>query len=190
RPPRHHVIEGHRDVGAEDPLDLGSALGGEGAAAAVYVTLKLHTVVVHPAEPLEREHLKATRIGEERTIPAHEAMQGPELLDDLLAGPHVQVVAIREHQRRADAAEVVRGERPDGPLSPDRHEHGRLDRAVGEGEGAGAGGAAGGVDDEFEHALLNAERGSRNAEQALVLPCRVPRSEFRVHMTTIASPYE
>src|SRR5207244_12961888 len=95
------MIERHRDVGAEHPLDLRGALRREGATAAVHVALKLHAVVVHPAESLEREHLEATRIGEQRTIPTHEAMQGSELLDHLLAGPHMQVVGIREHQRRA-----------------------------------------------------------------------------------------
>src|SRR5207249_8866849 len=81
----HHMIERHRNVGAERPLDLRGALRREGAAAAVYVTLKLHAVVVDTAEPLEREHLEPTRIGEQRTIPTHEAMQGSQLLNHLLA---------------------------------------------------------------------------------------------------------
>src|SRR2546426_2899253 len=41
RPPRHHVIERHRDVGAENPLDLRGALGGERASTAVHVALEL-----------------------------------------------------------------------------------------------------------------------------------------------------
>src|SRR5207249_11984368 len=109
------MIERHRNVGAEHPLDLRGALWREGAAAAVYVTLKLHAVVVHPAESLEREHLEATRIGEERTIPTHEAMQGSQLLDHLLAGPHMQVIGIREHQSRAGVTEIVGRERPHRP---------------------------------------------------------------------------
>jgi len=145
------MIERHRDVGAERPLDLRGALRREGAAAAVHVALKLDAVVVNPAESLEREHLEATRIGEQRTIPTHEAMQGSELLDHLLAGPHMQVVGIREHQRRARVTEIVGRERPHRALSSDRHEHGRLDRAVGEGKRAGAGGAGGGVEREVEH---------------------------------------
>ena len=184
------MVERHRDVGAENPLDLRGALGGERASTAVHVALELDASFVHATKAFEREHLKAPRIGEQRTVPGHEPVQGPELLHHLLAGPHVQVIRVREHQGRAYAAEIVGRQGAHRPLRADRHEHRRLDRAVGKGEGAGAGRAAGGVDDEFEHALLNAERGSRNAEQALVLPFRVPRSEFRVHMTTIASPYE
>src|SRR3989454_8483074 len=83
-------------------------------------------------------------------------------------------------------------QRADRPLCPNGHEGRSLDRAVGEDEPTGASGAAGGVEREFEHgsADVNAESGSRNAEQVLALPFRVPRSHFRVHVTAIASPYE
>src|SRR5207247_10913189 len=114
--------ERHRDVGAEHPLDLGSALVGEGAAAAVYVTLKLHTVLVQAARPLKREHLKPARIGEQRTIPAHEAVQRTELFDHLLARPHVQVVRISQHKCRAGGAEMDGGQRLRGTLSTFRDE--------------------------------------------------------------------
>src|SRR2546422_7730 len=94
-----HVVERHRDVRAERPLDLDRALGGEEAARAVQVALELDAVVAHPAEPLVASTSSSNMV-------------------------------------------------------------------------------------------LNAERGSRNAEQAPVLPFRVPRSHFRVHMTAIPSPYE
>src|SRR5205807_4603516 len=65
RSPRHHMVERHRDVGAERPLDLRGAHRREGAAAAVYMTLKLLPVVVHPAESLERERSEERRVGKE-----------------------------------------------------------------------------------------------------------------------------
>src|SRR2546426_5962090 len=61
RPPRHHVIERHRDVGAENPLDLRGALGGERASTAVHVALELDAAFVHATKAFEREHLKADR---------------------------------------------------------------------------------------------------------------------------------
>src|SRR5207245_11309979 len=63
-----HVVERHRDVGAEGPLDLGGALGREEAARAVHVALELDAVVAHAAESREREHLEAARVGEERAV--------------------------------------------------------------------------------------------------------------------------
>jgi len=54
------VVERHRNIGAQRPLDLRGALGRERAAAAVDVALELDARLVHAAEPLEREHLEAS----------------------------------------------------------------------------------------------------------------------------------
>ncbi len=53
RAPGHHMVEGHRDVGAQGPLDLRGALGREPAAAAVHVALELDAVLVYAPEALE-----------------------------------------------------------------------------------------------------------------------------------------
>ena len=66
---RHHVIERHRDVGAQRPLDLHRALGGERAVGAVDVALELDAVLGDLPEPLEREDLEAARVGEHRAAP-------------------------------------------------------------------------------------------------------------------------
>ena len=55
----HDVVERHGDVGAEGPLDLHGALGGERALGAVHVALELDAVLRDAAEPLEREDLEA-----------------------------------------------------------------------------------------------------------------------------------
>src|SRR5438094_9629346 len=68
RAPGHHVVEGHRDVGAQGPLDLRGALRREPAAAAVDVTLELDAVLVHAPEARERAYLEADRIGQQRPI--------------------------------------------------------------------------------------------------------------------------
>src|SRR5256885_7061829 len=47
--------------------------------------------------------LEAARVREQRPIPTHEAMQRPELRHHLLARTHMQVIGVREHQRRARA---------------------------------------------------------------------------------------
>jgi hypothetical protein len=47
------MIERHRDVGAEGPLNLGGALGREEAARAVHVALELDALVADLAEALE-----------------------------------------------------------------------------------------------------------------------------------------
>ena len=124
------MVERHRHVRAEGPLDLGRALRGEDAAAAVHVTLKLDAVIGYAAEALEREHLEAAGVRQQRPVPGHEPVQAAELRDDVLAGPHVQVVGVGEHHPGPDGLQIAGRQRPHGALRADGHEDGRLDRAV------------------------------------------------------------
>ena len=57
-------------------------------------------------------------------------MDPAELLHDVLAGPEVQVVGVREDDVGAERANLVGMERLDGALRPDGHERGRADVAV------------------------------------------------------------
>ena len=125
------MVERHRDVGAEDPLDLHRALGSEPPARPVDVALEFHAILVDLPKPLEGEHLEPPGIGEQGTVPAHEAMQSAERGDDILTGTDVQVVGVGEHEARAGGPEVGRRQRPHGSLRADRHEHRGLDDPVG-----------------------------------------------------------
>jgi len=84
---RRAVVEGHRDVGAERGLDLRHALGSEAHARAVDHRAERHTVGVDRARVGQAEHLVAAGIGQDRTVPIHEAVQAAELGDQLLARP-------------------------------------------------------------------------------------------------------
>jgi hypothetical protein len=142
---RHDVVEGHGDVGAEGPLDLDGPLGSEHVSAAVYVTLKLHSLVAHPPESVEREHLKPTRVGEQRSVPSHEAMQSAELRDDALSRPDVQVIGVREHQLGARGPQILRRQGTHAPICADGHEDGGLDGPVRKDEPARPCGTIGGL---------------------------------------------
>jgi hypothetical protein len=60
---------------------------------------------------------------------------------DLVAGPEHEMECIAEHDVRAQAFELLGRHRLDGAVGSDRHECGRLDRAMREREAATAGGA-------------------------------------------------
>ena len=87
----------------------------------------------------QAEDLEAAAIGQDRPIPAHEAMQPAHTRDQLVAGLKVQVVGVAENDLRAVIAHLVGRQRFDGAARADRHKHGRLDRAVRGGDQAGAG---------------------------------------------------
>ena len=168
---RDHVVERHGDVGAERPLDLHGALGRQRAVGAVDVRLELDAVLADPAEPFEREHLEAARIGEHGPPPGGEPVEPAHVADDLLAGTEVQVVGVAQDDLRAGALDVAGAQAADHAVGADRHEGRGLDGAVGQRERAGPGVALRGVQAEPEH------RGRR-------------RRRARRQRITIASPYE
>ena len=94
----------------------------------------------------EREDLVAARVGQDRAVPAHEAMEPAELGDQLVAGPEEEVVGVAENDVRADRPHLVGVERLDRRLRPDRHEGRGRNVAVRRAEDAGARGPVGGDD--------------------------------------------
>ena len=167
----HDVIERHRDVGAERPLDLHRPLGRECPIGAVDVRLELDAVLTDPAKPLEREHLKAARVGQHRPRPRGEAVESAHGADDVLPGTQVQVVGVAQDDLRAGARDIGRAQAPDHAVRAHRHERRGLHRPVRQGQRAGPGLALGGVEAKAE------QRGRR-------------RRHRRAQRITMASPYE
>jgi hypothetical protein len=144
------VVELHDHVGAEVALDLHHPLGGEHAPRAVEVAAELHPVLADLAQRLEREHLEAARVGEDRAVPRHEAVQPAELPHQLVGRPQVQVVGVGEDHLRPERAKLRGVERLHRGEGAHGHERGRLHRAVRRGEGAGPRAAEGVRDRERE----------------------------------------
>ena len=114
---------------------------------------ELDALFRHPAQALERKHLKAAGVGEQVAGPGHEAVQPAELGDDVFAGPEVQVVGVAEDDLRAAAREVARRQAFHGALGADRHEARRVHHAVGQVPAAGARAAGFGDDLELKHGV-------------------------------------
>jgi hypothetical protein len=148
------VVERHRDVGSELPLNVDRLLRRQQAAAAVHVTLELDALVAHLPKSFEGEHLKAPRVGDDRAIPRHERVEAAELRDYILSRPHVEMVGVRQYDARPDRPEVGGRERAHRGLCADGHEDRGRDRAARQAERAGAGGAGGRVNREFEHQVM------------------------------------
>ena len=127
----HAFVELHRDVGAEQRLDLDRALGRELDRRAVEVRAEGHALVLDLAQLRQRHHLEAAGIGEDRPRPVHEPMQAAERRDALGAGPQHQVIGVGEHDVGAGLAHLVRcmpftvAWVPTG-MNGDRHQRQRL----------------------------------------------------------------
>ncbi len=125
-------VEHHRDVHAELFFEGDHRFGRKAVGAAVDVRLERHAVVVELAPLLQAEDLEAAGIGEDRTVPRHEAMQSARLDDRVSSRAKPQMVGVCQNDLAVRAADFVRRERLDRRRRPDRHEGRRFDHAVGE----------------------------------------------------------
>src|SRR5262245_17746913 len=131
-------VERMDDVGAERLLDLDRGLRREEVSRAVDGRAELDARVGDLPELGEAPDLKAPGVGQDRAVPAHEAVQSAELAHDVVPRPEEQVIGVGEDDLRARRGEVVRAQCLHGRVRADRHEDRRLDDAVRRGEPAGA----------------------------------------------------
>src|ERR1035437_1231166 len=94
------------------------------------MALECDPLVVDLAQLTQGDDLKAARVREDRPIPGHELVQPAERGYPFVARPQVEVVRVREDDRRADSPNIVRIECLDGGVGAHRHELGRFDDAV------------------------------------------------------------
>ena len=87
-------------------------------------------------------------------------MEPAELLDQLLAGPEMKVVGVREDHGCAGLAHLLRMKRLHGRFRPDRHEGGRRNVAVGRVNGSDTGRAVRRLEGEAGHAREDSGRSS------------------------------
>src|SRR6185312_12074701 len=106
--------------------------------------------------------------GEDRTVPAHEAMQAAEFADHIEPRPQPQMERVAEDDLGTDLAKIARRHGFHRTIRANRHERGRFDQAARQRDAATACGTVAG-----EHVEL----------QRTHSPCSIGN-------TSIASPYE
>ena len=129
------------EVGAERHallLDREDRAGALAAARLGRAALDL----VRDGAVAHREDLEAAGVGDDRAVPALEAVQAAELADQLVAGREEQVERVPEHHVVAEVGGLADLERLDDGLGGERDERRRADLAVGEPQRAGAGARA------------------------------------------------
>ena len=127
---RRALVEDEGDVGAELRLHLHRDLGRDEELRPVAVGAKPGSLLVDPdhravlAAPRsaaaldlvgdaavgEREDLEAAGVGDQRPLPAHEAVQAPGGGDPVRPGRDEQVVGVAEDELVAEAGDLVRVE--------------------------------------------------------------------------------
>ena len=97
---------------------------------AVEVRAEVNAVLLDFPTSGETEDLIAAAVGQDRTRPAHEAVQSTATSDEVVTGPEKEVIGVAEDDGGADIFEIAQRHRLDRALRADRHEHGRVDRAM------------------------------------------------------------
>ena len=77
---------------------------------AVEVRFEFDALVPDPAEIGEAQDLVSAAVGENGALPAHEAVDAPRLLDELLAGPQVEMIRVRRGSMPAPISSRSRAE--------------------------------------------------------------------------------
>ena len=94
------LIELHDDIGAQLLLDAHVVLGRPEVPRAVDYRAKANPLIRKLQRVGETEDLEPARIGEDASVPVHEAVQAAGLLDDVRAGAQEQMVRVGQHHLR------------------------------------------------------------------------------------------
>ena len=88
------LVEGHHDVGADHTLGVHHVLRGEDVLRTVDMGTKLATFLTQLTDTCQREHLKTTRVGEDRAVPRVKLMQTACFSQNVKSWPQIQMVGV------------------------------------------------------------------------------------------------
>ncbi len=118
------------NVGAEKVLHLDGALGRQFVKRAVDMGPEGYAVFGNGAELAERHDLISAGVGQDRPLPAHEAVQAAKPRDPLGAGPQHEVISVAENDVRARRFDIVEEHGLDRGRGANGHESRRADGAA------------------------------------------------------------
>ena len=90
------LVEGHGYVAAEVGLYAHALLRAHEDVPPVDMGVEAHAVLAYLPQLGEGENLEASAVREYRAVPGHEFVQPAEGFDELVAGPDVQMIGVRE----------------------------------------------------------------------------------------------
>src|SRR5262245_60410847 len=97
---------------------------------AIEMRPKCHAIFTDAAQLAVAEHLKATTVGEHRTVPRDEAVQAAQFVNELVTRPEIQVVSVAKDDLGAQRLEVLLGNGLNCTCRAHRHEYGSRDLAM------------------------------------------------------------
>ena len=121
---RRTFVQTHNAVGSQLLLDANALFRRQFENTAIDMGPKNDLVVIHFALLRQAKHLKATAVGQDRTVPAHESMQPAKFFNNVRSRPQGQMIRVGQNLRRPGASYLVWCETLDRPERSHRHEGG------------------------------------------------------------------
>ena len=131
------VVENHDHIGAKPLLQGDGGFRAEEDALAIDRRAERHAFLADLAHGAEAEDLETAGIGEDRPVPAHEAVQAAVGFDDFRAGAQHQVEAVGENHVGAGFPHLPGVQALHRAVGAHRHERGGAHLAAGEAQHAG-----------------------------------------------------
>ena len=127
---RRAFVKLHHDVGIQNLLNLHRDFRRQKELVAIDGRSKAHAFLRNLAQLTKAKHLETARVGQNRAIPVHEAMQPTVRGNDIKPRAKPKMKRIAEDDLTAHAFELVRRHRLDGTVGTHGHEHRRLHHTV------------------------------------------------------------
>ncbi len=123
-------IEGHDHVGAERALDFDGFFRCQVDQRAIERRTELDAVLIDGAQFSETEDLKAPRVGQDRSVVAHEAVKLSQLFDNGFSRTQMQMERVGQNHLRAQGFQIVREQGFDRGFGANGHETRGVHRTV------------------------------------------------------------
>ena len=133
------LVKLHHDVGVQRGLDLHADLGCEKQLVAIDRRGKLHALFGDFAHVAQAPDLKTARVGKDRFVPFLKRMQAAKLLHHVQPRAHPQVKGVAQNDLCPHFMQAAWHHTLDGSVSAYRHEDGRLDHTVVQGQATATG---------------------------------------------------
>ena len=127
---RRALVEDHHDVRIQRLLDFHALFRRQHQTLAVDRRRELDAHFADLAQMRQAPDLKAAGIGQNRAVPAHEAMQPAVRGDDLLPRAQPEMKGVAENDLGAEIDQFMRRHALDRADRADRHEYRSLDHAM------------------------------------------------------------
>src|SRR5690554_6311954 len=140
------LIKLHGDVCVQKILDLDRAFGSQVMETPIQMGLEGDALLVKLPKLGETHYLEAAAIGQDRSLPVHEAAQAAEAGYPLRARSQHEVIGVAQQYLCPASGNLLWQQSLDRAKRADRHESGGIDMAVGGRKAATSGSAVRGQD--------------------------------------------